>query len=559
MSSLRIGGIASGFDTDQIVYDLMRIERLKADKLYQNRQVMEWQKEQFREITNKVRSFRDTYFNLLRPETNLMSAFSLKRMQAISSNTEIVEVTAGADALIGETTFQVIQSATKAEAQAGGITGGSDEGKRLNLDDTMEVISEKLAAAIEGGAEEKGLKFNENNDFTFTLTINGESIVVNKKDSLRAVLSKINNSEAGVQAHYSTFSDTLTITAKETGAGSITTDDGGNFFSAFGFNLNENDGTGNYTIGEAGKDAKFKINGFEGTRASNTFTIEGLTYTINRHIDESDGGDPGVDSLVKITVSLDVDGIYETIEKFVNDYNTLIEEINAKLDEKLHRDFSPLTDEQKEEMKDKEIEKWEEKAQSGLLRRDPLLQNMLLEMRQALYESVGEGKHHLTEIGIMTSNDYRDKGKLVLLEGGRALKAAIAENPDKIVELFTCKPAIDYSPDLAAADRAQRYKEAGLAHRLSDILNDNIRTTRDNSGRKGILLERAGIEGDLSEINNFYDRKILEVNKSIDRVNEMLWRKEEQLYRQFTAMEKALQQLYAQGDWLMMQMSQWNS
>ena len=28
------------------------------------------------------------------------------------------------------------------------------------------------------------------------------------------------------------------------------------------------------------------------------------------------------------------------------------------------------------------------------------------------------------------------------------MKAAIAENPDKIVELFTCKPAIDYSPDL---------------------------------------------------------------------------------------------------------------
>ena len=118
---------------------------------------------------------------------------------------------------------------------------------------------------------------------------------------------------------------------------------------------------------------------------------------------------------MKITVSLDVDGIYETIEKFVNDYNTLIEEINAKLDEKLHRDFSPLTDEQKEEMKDKEIEKWEEKAQSGLLRRSPFCKICFWRCAKLLYESVGEGKH-LTEIGIMTSNDYRDKGKLASLK-----------------------------------------------------------------------------------------------------------------------------------------------
>ena len=33
-------------------HDLMRIERMKVDKLYQNRQVIEWKKEQFREVIN---------------------------------------------------------------------------------------------------------------------------------------------------------------------------------------------------------------------------------------------------------------------------------------------------------------------------------------------------------------------------------------------------------------------------------------------------------------------------------------------------------------------------
>jgi len=90
-------------------------------------------------------------------------------------------------------------------------------------------------------------------------------------------------------------------------------------------------------------------------------------------------------------------------------------------------------------------------------------------------------------------------------------------------------------------------------------LNDNIRTTRDSSGRKGVLLERAGIAGDITEFDNYYDRQILDVNKSIDRLNEMLTRKEEQLYRQFAAMEKALQQLYSQSDWLITQMSMLNA
>ena len=73
------------------------------------------------------------------------------------------------------------------------------------------------------------------------------------------------------------------------------------------------------------------------------------------------------------------------------------------------------------------------------------------------------------------------------------------------------------------------------------------------------MLERAGIEGDITQFNNYYDRQISDLNLKIDRVNEMLIRREEQYYRQFVAMEKALQQLYSQGDWLMMQLSQFRS
>ena len=630
MSVLRISGIASGLDTEQVVRDLMRIERLKVDKLYQERQTIQWRKEQFREIINQVRSFRDTYFNILKPETNLMSASALHKMQVSSSDNGILTAVASSGALSGTRTVEILQLATEAKGTstapvtapiqssaditgavtvtegknvirvslngqtkeitvaegtytldelknelqakinsafgtgkidvsssgnklqfavspldtlslssntyyAGGVVDEEDilavlnlqtgVSNRLSLSSTMEEISAKLA----GGS----LVFD--GEGKFVVTINDVAIEIDRADTLSQALSKINNSAAGVTMTYSSFSDTFTLKSKATGEGTITFDAGGNLFAAL-----------NIVSVEAGQDLQFTIDGSAvASRSGNTFTADGVTYTAK------------ATGTATVTVNLDTEGIYTLIESFVNDYNSLIETINSKLNEEYFRDFPPLTDEQKKEMSEKEIELWEEKAKSGLLRRDPLLEGLLMEMRRALYDAVG--KTHLTEIGIETSNNYRDNGKLVLKGGGSTLKAALAEDPEKIIELFTRTSDIAYSPNLTAAERAERYAESGLAHRLSDILNDNIRTTRDSSGRKGVLLERAGIAGDITEFDNYYDRQILDVNKSIDRLNEMLTRKEEQLYRQFAAMEKALQQLYSQSDWLITQMSMLNA
>ena len=630
MSVLRITGIASGLDTEQVVRDLMRIERLKVDRLYQERQTIQWRKEQFREIINRVRSFRDTYFDILKPETNLMSASALHKMQVSSSDSGILTAVASSGALSGTRTVEILQLATEAKGistapvtasiqssaditepvavtegknvirvslngqtkeitvaegtytldelkselqakidsafgtgkidvsssgnrlqftvspldtlslssntyYAGGVVDEEDVlavlnlqtgvSNRLSLSSTMEEVSGKIA----GGS----LVFD--GEGKFVVTINDVAIEIDRSDTLSQALSKINNSAAGVTMTYSSFSDTFTLKSKATGEGTITFDAGGNLFAAL-----------NIDYVEAGQDLQFTIDGSAvASRSGNTFTADGVTYTAK------------ATGTATVTVNLDTEGIYTLIESFVNDYNSLIETINSKLNEEYFRDFPPLTDEQKKEMSEKEIELWEEKAKSGLLRRDPLLEGLLMEMRRALYDAVGET--HLTEIGIETSNNYRDNGKLVLKGGGSTLKAALAEDPEKIIELFTRTSDIAYSPNLTAAERAERYAESGLAHRLSDILNDNIRTTRDSSGCKGALLERAGIAGDISEFDNYYDRQILDVNKSIDRLNEMLTRKEEQLYLKFAAMEKALQQLYSQSDWLITQMSMLNA
>ena len=612
MKTLRIGGIISGFDTDQIVRDLMRIENMKVDKLNQEKQIIEWKKDQYRELINSIRSFRDKYFDLLNPATNMMSTSALGKINAVSSAENILTAVASGDALASSREIEIIQLATAARGvSSGGVTAimsseeitgeltveegknvmlvnfngsvkeiaieagtysldgenslrfelqqkinatfGWDEasskitvnvkdnklkfetnsgvetltlssktsaedellnqikigpmaGNRLDLSSTMEMIGAKL--------EEGCLTFDEDNKFI--LTINAEEIVIYSNDTLRTVLNKINNSAAGATLTYSSFTDTFTLQSKTTGEGTMEFDGGGGFFQAIKINdVNP------------GQNVKFTIDGSDvASRSNNTFTVDGVTYTAV------------AEGSVTVTTSVDVEGIYETIESFINDYNSLIEKINDKLKEERFPDFSPLIDEQKKETGEKEVDLWEEKAKSRLLRRDPLLEGFLQKMREELYAHVGG--LHLTAIGIETSSNYRDQGKLVLKDGGSVLRATIKDNPEKIIDIFTSRVE----------------GQEGIAQRLNNVLNDYIHTTRDNSGRKGFLLERAGIVGDVTQFDNYYDKQIANLNKRIDQVNEMLFRKEERYYHQFAAMERALQQLYTQSDWLMMQFSQ---
>jgi flagellar hook-associated protein 2 len=62
--------------------------------------------------------------------------------------------------------------------------------------------------------------------------------------------------------------------------------------------------------------------------------------------------------------------------------------LNDKISEKIQYDYEPLTDEQKEEMTESEIEKWEEMAKSGLMRNDRQISGLLSDMRSAIYEKV---------------------------------------------------------------------------------------------------------------------------------------------------------------------------
>lgn len=296
--------------------------------------------------------------------------------------------------------------------------------------------------------------------------------------------------------------------------------------------------TANYT---AGVDAKVTLDGQLLTRSSNTFAVNGVTYSLLKSSATQQ----------TVSVSQDTNSVYDNIKNFVDKYNEVIDKINTKLNEKYDRNYQPLTDDQKSGMKDDEITKWETKAKTGLLKNDPILQDVVYNMRRALSDSVTDSSGssiNLSSIGI-TTGPYQDNGKLVIDEN--KLSAAIQNDPDTVANLFTKQSSVSYSAATTSELRTQRYNEEGLAYRLSDILDDNIRTT---SG-KGSLLLKAGITGDTTEFTSLIYNEINGYDKDITSLTAKLADKESAYYAKFTAMESALSRMNAQSSWLFSQSS----
>lgn len=521
-NKMRFTGLSgSGFDTDQIVSELMRAERVPLDRLYQKRQLAEWRRDAYRDVTNMLRGFKDQFFNVLKPASNMMSS-NLYRRFSVQSNSSAVSATANADAFAGTYNIRVTQIATSAEIRsAEGVS--SDPNNRIKVSDTLETVSGKLAESLTFDGDDK-IAFKINNvEFSFS-----------KNDTLSTVLQRISASNAGVTARYDELTDTIRIVSKQTGSGvEINIENElGNFKQAF-----------KLTQSVQGQNAKFSIDGSpEQERSTNTFTVNGITYTLRGTTDASGAN---------ITVTQDVEGVFESIKSFADKYNEIIKVLNDRLSEKYDRNYLPLTDEQKSHMKEDDIKKWEERAKTGLLRNDSLVQNIVMRMRSAMYENIKDVSASLHSIGIKTGN-YLEKGKLIIDEA--KLKEAIANNPDAVMQVFAKRSEISSNVNITSEQRKQRYEESGIAIRIFDIIEDNIRTIRDSSGKKGLLLEKAGIPGDLSDINNNIHQEIKAYNRQIDNMKDRLASKENDYYKKFARLERILSDMMAQGNYFISQM-----
>lgn len=128
----------------------------------------------------------------------------------------------------------------------------------------------------------------------------------------------------------------------------------------------------------AGSDAIIYLNGAQFTSDSNTFDINGLKITAT--------ATTGTDE-ISITTGLDVDGIYDKFKDFLSQYNDVINELQSLFNAESAKGYNPLTEEQKEEMSETEIEKWETKIKDSLLRRDTTLSGIINTMTMSMSKS----------------------------------------------------------------------------------------------------------------------------------------------------------------------------
>ena len=107
-----------------------------------------------------------------------------------------------------------------------------------------------------------------------------------------------------------------------------------------------------------------------------------------------------------------------------------------------NKDYAPLTDEEREQLSEKQQEQWEEKAKSGILRRDTTLSTTINSIRRAATDILDTvGASSLYEIGISTveyDSTGKNNGKLEINEN--KLKEAIREKPDEVAKIFNSQP-----------------------------------------------------------------------------------------------------------------------
>lgn len=288
---------------------------------------------------------------------------------------------------------------------------------------------------------------------------------------------------------------------------------------------------------EAGRNAILSINGTEIQRNNNSFIYDGLSFTLTDTTQMfNDDGTPVMqgsnyvyDKGGSITVTRDTDQIVEGLQEFLKQYNETIDYINGLFKaDPTYKSYQPLTEKQKQEMSDREIELWEKKSQEGLLRGDAALDKILSSMRAALNASPDGSDISIYSLGISTSFYYNDGN--FKAEDASKLKAAIENDPDAVRRLMA--------------------GEGGLMELLNKAIDE---ATRISYASPGTLVALAG--SNVSEADSSIYKQVKEIDKQVTSLEKKYWSEYNRYWKQFNAMEQMIQQMNVQSSWLSQQLS----
>lgn len=490
---MRITGLGSGMDIDYMVKEMMTAERIPMDKLSQKKIWTEWQQQAYRETNLSLSNFRTAF-------EGLRFSRSFNAFSASSSGTA-ASATATSTTVAGSYSIEVQSLASSAKMHSATSLTEGDGSK-----------SQGTSVLGIGGT----VKVTDS-------TGDEVNIDLLATDTLSQVASKIQTATAGttveLRAGFDSTTSRFFVSTKGMGADQNftlafdSTDLGKRIMGGTGENVSTTVPSANVS---AATDGSFLYDGIPVTGLKeNKVTVNGLNVEL-KAIGTS-----------TVTISADTEAPFQAIKKAIESYNEMIAKFEKQVVEKHYKDFPPLTDDQRKELSESEIKLWDEKARSGLLRSDPILRETLTNLRRAFADPV-EGLpagslNTLSAIGITTGN-FREGGKLNIDE--TKLRQALAEKPDEVMQLFTEKTA-----------------GKGVAERVYSELNEGIRK----------LSAKAGAPTALND-NSTLTQRLKQMDTQIKTWQSRLVGIEDRYWKQFSAMERAMNQMNQQSSWIQQNM-----
>ena len=152
VSNLRLGGITSGFDTEAMVTQLLSSYQTRIDKQSQKITKLSWQQSAYQDITKKITEFKNTYFDVLKRDTYLMSPSTFNKVKAdvtATSNADTAGLTVSttSNSSSGSYKIKLNQAAKASTAQGNSITSGNF---KLDLDKALSSASGEVKTNDDG-------------------------------------------------------------------------------------------------------------------------------------------------------------------------------------------------------------------------------------------------------------------------------------------------------------------------------------------------------------------------------------------------------------------------
>ena len=413
---IRITGMNSGLDTESIITALTQRQKDKVDTYTGDQKKLTWKQDKWKELNKKAVSFYNGMLSSMRFST----AYNKKTTTA--SNANAASVITGDNAMLTDQTLNITSL-----AKAAYLTGKEVTYKDA---DNKDVKATKATTMDQLGIGNTTLSFKIGPDGSRTDTL---SVDIKSTDTIDDVLNKLKSatSDNGVNLNfnYDEGNNRFFVSAQKTG-------------EDFNFEVVSNDAatklgfdSTNYIKGSS---AKIELNGVEYTSNSNTFEVNGLTITAKE-----------VASNITLSTTRDTSGVYDNIKNMLKEYNEMMKEFATAFNADKATKYKMLTQDQKDEMSDKEVEEWENKIKAGLLSGDETLSSIRAGLRGILNQGYdvtmkdGSTKTlYLADLGIGTGSyfDTEENERDLLHIDGDKDDSATSSNTDKLAAFISSDP-----------------------------------------------------------------------------------------------------------------------